>query len=94
MSVGTAKFPAVHTAVERYSRRRTLTKLITRIVSVQERHLSLRVHEALMKARIPCYLEACESSDGNSFRGLTGVKDKFSRFVDGGVARVRRVRAW
>jgi two-component system chemotaxis response regulator CheY len=69
-----------------------LTRLIAGIVPVEERHWSLRMHHALPKARIPCYLEAYESGVENLFRELTGVKDKLSRFVDGGVQRLRRVR--
>jgi hypothetical protein len=59
----------------------------------EARDLSLRIHEALLKARVPGYLEAYQSSDDNLLWELTGIKDKLSRFVDAGIQRLRRVCA-
>jgi hypothetical protein len=59
----------------------------------EARDLSLRIHEALLKARVPGYLEAYESGDDNLLRALTGIKDKLSRFVGAGIHRLRRVCA-
>ena len=59
----------------------------------EARNLSLRIHEALLKARVPGYLEAYESGDDSLLRGLTGIKDKMSRFVGAGIQRLRRVCA-
>jgi hypothetical protein len=59
----------------------------------EARDLSLRIHEALLKAGVPGYLEAYESGDDNLLRELTGIKDKLSRFVGEGIQRLRRVCA-
>jgi hypothetical protein len=59
----------------------------------EARMLSLRIHEALLKARVPGYLEAYESAEDTLLGELTGVKDKLSRFVDAGIQRLRRVCA-
>jgi hypothetical protein len=55
--------------------------------------LSLRIHEALLKAGVPGYLEAYESGDDNLLRELTGIREKLSRFVGAGIQRLRRVCA-
>jgi hypothetical protein len=59
----------------------------------EARELSLRIHEALLKARVPGYVEAYESGDDNLLRELTGIKDKLSRFVGAVIHRLRRVCA-
>lgn len=59
----------------------------------EARNLSLRIHQALLKARVPGYLEAYESGDDNLLGELTGIKDKLARFVGAGVQRLRRVCA-
>ena len=57
----------------------------------ETRILSLRIHEALLKACVPGYLEAYESGNDNSFGELIGIKDKLSRLVGAGIQRLRRV---
>jgi len=57
----------------------------------EARDLSLRIHEALLKARVPGYLEAYESGHDNLLRELTGIKDKLSRFVGAGIQRLKGV---
>ncbi len=59
----------------------------------EARDLSLRIHEALLKAGVPGHLEAYESGDDNLLRELTAIKDKLSRFVGAGIQRLRRVCA-
>ena len=61
----------------------------------EARDLSLRIHEALLKARVPGYHEAYESGDDNMhlLRQLTGIREKLSRFVGAGIQRLRRVCA-
>jgi hypothetical protein len=57
----------------------------------EARILSLRIHDALLKARVPGYLEAYESGDDNLFSKLTGVKDNLSELISSGIQRLRRV---
>jgi hypothetical protein len=57
----------------------------------EARILSLRIHEALLKACVPGYLEAYESGNDNLFGELTGIKNKFSRLVGAGIQRLRRI---
>lgn len=57
----------------------------------EARDLSLRIHEALLKARVPGYLEAYESGDDNLLRELAAIKDKLSGFVGAGIQRLKGV---
>ena len=59
----------------------------------EARDLSLRIHEALLKARVPGYLEAYQSGDDNLLQELTGIKDQLAHFVGAGIQRLRRVCA-
>ena len=61
--------------------------------AAEARDLSLRIHEALLKAGVPGYLEAYQTGDHNVLRELTGIKDQLSRFVGAGIRRLRRVCA-
>jgi hypothetical protein len=55
--------------------------------------LSLRIHEALLQARVPGYLEAYESGLGHLLGEQTEVKDKLWRFVAVGIQSLKRVCA-
>jgi hypothetical protein len=57
----------------------------------EARDLSLRIHEALLKARVPGYLEAYESGGEDLLGELTAIKDKLSRFVGAGIQRLKGV---
>ena len=56
----------------------------------EARMLSLRIHDALLKACVPGYLEAYESGDDNLVCELSGVKNKLSRLVGVGIQKLRR----
>jgi len=45
----------------------------------QVRLMALRVHEALISARVPSYLDAYESTE-EKFAGLEGLKTRTPRF--------------
>jgi hypothetical protein len=55
----------------------------------EARLLTLQIHEALVKARVPGYLEAYESRRENLFSQLTGVKNKLARLVDAGIQALK-----
>jgi len=55
----------------------------------EARILTLQIHEALVKARVPGYLEAYESPCENLFFQLTKVKGKLARVVDAGIQALR-----
>jgi hypothetical protein len=52
--------------------------------------LTLQIHEALVKARVPGYLEAYESCCENLFSELTEVKGKLAHVVDAGIPALRK----
>ena len=52
--------------------------------------LTLQIHEALVKARVPGYLEAYESCRENLFSELTEVKGKRAHVVDAGIPALRK----
>ena len=52
--------------------------------------LTLQIHEALVKARVPGYLEAYESCSENLFSELTEVKGKRAHVVDAGIPALRK----
>ncbi len=52
--------------------------------------LTLQIHEALVKARVPGYLEAYESRDEKLFSELAGVKNELARVVDAGIRELRK----
>jgi hypothetical protein len=56
----------------------------------EARILSLRIHDALLKACVPGYLEAYESGDDNLVGELTSVKNKLSRLIAAGIQKLRR----
>jgi hypothetical protein len=56
----------------------------------QTRALTLQIHEALVKARVPGYLEAYESCDENPFPEQADVKSKLAHLVDAGTRALRR----
>jgi hypothetical protein len=55
----------------------------------EARILALQIHEALLKARVPGYLEAYEARCENLFSELTAVKSKLARVVDAGIQALR-----
>jgi hypothetical protein len=52
--------------------------------------LTLQIHEAPVKARVPGYLEAYESCCENLFFELTEVKGKLAHVVDAGIPALRK----
>jgi hypothetical protein len=56
--------------------------------------LSPPICEEPPKPRVPGFLEGYESGEGNLRKELAGGKHKLSIFVDAGVQRLRRGRAW
>ena len=55
----------------------------------QARILTLQVHEALVKARVPGYLQAYESRGENPFAQLAEVKSKMGQMVDDGIQALK-----
>jgi hypothetical protein len=51
--------------------------------------LTLQIHDALVKARVPDYLEAYDSRDDNPLSELTDVKNKLTHLVDTGIQALR-----
>jgi hypothetical protein len=49
------------------------------------RTLTLQIHEALVQARVPGYLEAYQARCENLFSQLTDVKSKLAHVVDAGI---------
>jgi hypothetical protein len=54
------------------------------------RILALRIHEALVKAGVPGYLEAYESRFDKPVSDLTEIKNKLAHLVDAGVQALRK----
>ena len=54
------------------------------------RTLTLQIHEAPVKTRVPSYLEAYESCSENLFSELTEVKGKLAHVVDAGIPALRK----
>ena len=54
------------------------------------RFLTLPIHEALVKARGPSYLEAYESRYDHPLSELTEVKSKPAHLVDAGIQALRK----
>jgi hypothetical protein len=52
--------------------------------------LMLQIHEALVKAGVPGYLEAYESRYDHPFSELTEVKNKLAHLVEAGVQALRK----
>jgi hypothetical protein len=52
--------------------------------------VALQIHEALMKARVPGYLEAYESFYDNRLSGLTEVMGKLEHLVHAGIQALRK----
>jgi len=59
-------------------------------VASEARILTLQIHEALVKARVPGYLEAYESRCENLFSQLTEAKSKLAHLVDAGIHALRK----
>jgi hypothetical protein len=59
-------------------------------VPSQTRALALPIHEALVKARVPGYLESYESCDENPFPEQADVESKLAHLVNAGTRAVRR----
>jgi hypothetical protein len=57
----------------------------------EARILALRIHEALVKARIPGYLETYESRDDMRFSELAEVKNKLSHVIEAGIQGLRKL---
>lgn len=55
----------------------------------EARLLTLQVHEALVKARVPGYLEAYESRCENLFSQLIDVKNRLAHLVDAGIQALK-----
>ena len=55
----------------------------------EARLLTLRIHEALVNARVPGYLEAYESRCESLFSQLTEVKSKLAHVVDAGIQALK-----
>jgi hypothetical protein len=55
----------------------------------EARILTLQIQEALVRARVPGYLEAYESPCENLFSQLTEVKSKLAHVVDAGIQALR-----
>jgi hypothetical protein len=51
--------------------------------------LTLQIHEALVRARVPDYLEAYDFRDDNPLPELTDVKNKLTHLVDAGIRALR-----
>jgi hypothetical protein len=49
------------------------------------RIVSLRIHDALLKARVPSYVEVCECSFDRPLSELTSVENKLAYFLDAGI---------
>ena len=57
-----------------------------------ETHIStLQIHEALVRARVPGYLEAYEFRDDNPLPELTDVENKLTHLVDAGIQALERI---
>jgi hypothetical protein len=56
----------------------------------ETRNVALQIHEALMKARVPGYLEAYESFYDNRLSGLTEVMGKLEHLVHAGIQALRK----
>jgi hypothetical protein len=56
----------------------------------ETRILRLQIHEALVKARVPGYLEAYESRFDRPLSELTEVKNKLAHLVDAGMQALRK----
>src|SRR6266481_6166380 len=54
------------------------------------RILALRIHEALVRARVPGYLEAYESRVDKPVSELTEVKNKLAHLVDASIQALRK----
>jgi hypothetical protein len=54
------------------------------------RILALHIHEALVKARVPGYLEAYESRFDKPVSELAEVKNKLAHLVDAGIQALRK----
>ena len=55
------------------------------------RILSLRIHDALLKARVPGYVEAYEAGDNHLLRKLIDVKDNLSQLVSAGIQSLKQL---
>ena len=56
----------------------------------ETRNLALQIHEAIVKARVPGYLEAYESFYDNRFSELTDVKSKLEHVVHAGIQALKK----
>ena len=54
------------------------------------RLFSLRIHDALVQAHIPGYLEAYNSHDTGAFPELIGVNLRLSHLVESGIQQLRK----
>lgn len=61
--------------------------------TAEARILALRIHEALLRAGVPGYLEAYEFGNANLYPELTSIKSKLSRIVDSSIQRLKNVFA-
>jgi len=58
--------------------------------AAETRILILQIHEALVKARIPGYLEAYEARLNTPCSKLAAVKSKLAHLIDAGIQELRR----
>ena len=56
----------------------------------ETRILTLQIHEALVKARVPGYLEAYQSFYDNRLSEVTDVKSKLEHLVHAGIQALRK----
>ena len=59
-------------------------------VASETRILTLQIHEALVKARVPGYLEAYASWHDDPMSELSDVKSKLAHLVDAGIQGLRK----
>ena len=55
----------------------------------EARILTLQIHEALVKARVPGYLEAYQSRSETLFLELTEVNSKLAHIIDAGIQALK-----
>jgi hypothetical protein len=56
----------------------------------ETRILILQMHEALVKARIPGYLEAYEARHNTPYSKLAAVKSRLAHLIDSGIQELRK----
>jgi hypothetical protein len=56
----------------------------------ETRMLALRIHDALVKAQVPGYLEAYDSHDARQYSELMDIRDNLFHVVEIEIQRLRR----